>query len=113
MLSVRIERDHAVESVLDGPMEAGLQRCTLTAIDFVSQDRRTGFLRHGAGAIGRAIVDDNNLRHVRRRRADDRSNRAFRVQGGNQSDDSLGHAASRDSTAETIPPPAESELTRT
>src|SRR3989442_15593556 len=69
--------------------------------------------RRGRGFVARAIIDHHNIAHEFTAGADDIADRLRRVVSGNEDERLLGHAASRESTALTIPPPAEIEFTRT
>src|SRR5438128_2510575 len=72
---------------------------------------RAGFARDFGRPIARAVVDDDDVRNLLLRAGDYAAEGPLGVVGGDDDEHPLAHAASRDTTAQTMPPPAEMELT--
>ena len=79
----------------------------------MTHDARAGVDRFGGGAIDRSVVDDEHFVDHRAAAAHDAADRPLRIERRNDDEDALAHAGSFDTTAQTMPPPAEMELTRT
>src|SRR5262249_13540714 len=69
--------------------------------------------RDGGGAVGRSVVDHEHVVEDLARRPRDGADRSLGVERRNDRQNAFSHAASFEITAQTMPPPAEMELTRT
>ncbi len=113
MLAVGIECDDDVVSMLDGACKSGLERSTLPAILRMIDHFRTCRTRNRGGVVARSVIDDDDVRNILLRLAHDVADSLRGVERRNEHQRALGHAASRERTAHTIPPPAEIEFTST
>lgn len=57
MLAVGVERDERICTLLEGVVDAGLQRGALSEVDRMPKDDRAGEQRDVAGAVGGAVID--------------------------------------------------------
>src|SRR3954469_7875981 len=110
MLPIGIERDDGVESMLERIRESGLERRALAAVDGVRHDLRARRPRDLCRPIHRSVVDHDNVLIHRFAVANDVPDTSLGIQGRNEREHF--HARSFEITAQTMPPPAEVEVTR-
>ena len=89
MLTVAIERDQAVVSVLERIREHAFQGRSVTAIGLVAQDLdRFEGPQEFRRAVGRAVIDDEQIASVLQDLGHDRLDVAFFVVNGNRGEQS-------------------------
>src|SRR5207253_1787228 len=113
VLTVSVKRDDGVISVFQRVHEARLQRRPLPSILRMAQHMRTGSRRCASRRVRGSIVDHQNIGRDGFALAHDARDCPNRVECRNEDEHPLGHSASLESTAQTMPPPAEIELTST
>jgi len=85
MLPVAVHLDHVVVAVVERVDEARLNRAADPEIEGMADDPRAGVLSEGPGAVGRAVVDDDDVEPGRPLldRANDTADRRRLVVGRN------------------------------
>ena len=91
MLAIRIDSDDAVEPALQRPGEAGSHRAALAAPHGVMKHERARVFGRGGSAVGRAVVDDDDVRQLLEASADDGADARRRIQRRDDDREALSH----------------------